>query len=168
MRALCFLAALALSIAPPSFATEIKPFDRGTLAEIVARHSGQPFIINYWSIDCPPCYKELTIWASLKRRYPTLAIILVATDGMEQLDSVTATLAERGVGQLESWLFASQDVSRLRYEIDRHWYGELPRTYFYSATGERLGVSGLVREPEVERWIEHNRRNAATGATDRP
>ncbi|HEB62893.1 MAG TPA: TlpA family protein disulfide reductase [Gammaproteobacteria bacterium] len=146
----------ALFIAMPLKAGDINAFKRGSLAKIVAQHSGTPFIVSYWSIDCPPCFKELKMWASLSQKFATLSIILVSTDGMEKQDLVAATLAELGVTELESWVFAESMVERLRFDIDPHWYGELPRTYFYSKRGEKYGVSGLIQAQQVLTWMQDN------------
>jgi len=142
-----------IGLSPIVQAQQTKAFVRGSLAQIVDQHSGTPFIVSYWSIDCPPCFKELAMWSRLSQQYPSLSVVLVSTDGWELRHTVTKSLSELSVSTLESWLYAEENADKLRFEIDPKWYGELPRTYFYTATGEAEGVSGLIKQTKVEAWI---------------
>jgi len=38
--------------------------------------------------------------------------------------------------------FAESDEERLRYSIDKNWYGELPRTYYYDTSHQVKTLSG--------------------------
>ena len=93
------------------------------------------------------------MWSKLSQQYPSLKVVLVSTDGWELRHTVTESLSELSVSTLESWLYAEENADKLRFEIDPKWYGELPRTYFYTATGEAEGVSGLIKQTKVEAWI---------------
>ncbi len=130
-----------------------QPFVRGSMAQIRARFAGEPLIVSFWSIDCPPCYRELSMWRKLSERFPHMNLLLVSTDGRQQAEEVMQVLREKGVDHLPSWQFAERHAQRLRYEIDRQWHGELPRTYFYSPTGESQAVSGLIEYGEVGQWL---------------
>ena len=155
MRLRTAVAVLTLSLSTPLQAEEIKPFVRGTLADIVTQYQNKAFIVSYWSVDCPPCYKELSMWSGLTNQYPDLPVVLVSTDGMEAKAVVRTTRHTLGVAHLPSWLFA-ESAERLRFEIDPQWYGELPRTYFYDSSGSRVGVSGLIKRQRVEQWMRKN------------
>lgn len=135
-------------------AGEIKPFVSGSLKKIQTAQSGSPFIISLWSIDCPPCYKEMETWRQLNQQHPDLKIILVATDDLEFQPDVLATTKQLRVDHFESWQFAEQNTDRLRFEIDKNWYGELPRTYLINAEGEATGVSGVIAYKTLEKWVE--------------
>ena len=137
-------------------AQQTQAFERGSLARIVDQHSGAPFVVSYWSIDCPPCFKELAMWSRLSQQYPSLSIVLISTDGWEMRHTVTESLSELSVSNLESWLYTEKNSDKLRFEIDPKWYGELPRTYFYDAAGEAKGVSGLIQQTKVEAWIKQH------------
>jgi hypothetical protein len=45
---------------------------------------------------------------------------------------------------------------KLRFEIDRRWYGEIPRTHFYDRAHQREIKTGLINQQFVEDWIARN------------
>jgi len=147
LLALCLLLPQLLLAATP------KPFVSGSMAEIKAAQDTKPMIVSFWSIDCPPCYKELAMWRELSLHMPQLKLVLVSTDEIDAEQEVIDVLQKAGVAQLESWQFADDHVQRLRYEIDKDWYGELPRSYFYSPAGQVEAVSGLVVQDRIEQWL---------------
>ncbi|HZV98273.1 MAG TPA: hypothetical protein VFF74_04715, partial [Methylophilaceae bacterium] len=57
----------------------------------------------------------------------------------------------------ERWQFAAADHDRLRYSVDRQWYGELPRSYFYDATHKVQALSGRPKAEWLERWLQNIR-----------
>ncbi|PCJ21646.1 MAG: hypothetical protein COB04_02755 [Gammaproteobacteria bacterium] len=134
----------------------IKPFVRGSMKGIESARKGQQFIVSLWSIDCPSCYEELAMWRSLKEKYPALDVVLISTDDLELQQDVQEVIDQLGVGNLALWQFSDSFAAALRFEIDSRWSGELPRTYFYSATGESVGRSGVVEQSKIEAWIEQN------------
>ncbi len=144
---------MLLCIAQLSMAEDIKPFVSSSMAQIKATQQQRPMIISFWSIDCPPCYTELRLWRELSRRHPQLNLVLVSTDAAENRAEVQQVLQELGVSHLQSWLFADGNGQRLRYEIDKRWYGELPRSYFYGPGSEPLALSGVVDSNKVEQWL---------------
>lgn len=144
---------LLLLLPPVLLAAEVRPFVSGSMAAITARQADEPLIVSFWSIDCPPCYKELDLWRALSRRYPALDLVLVSTDAPAAGAEVNRVLRQRGVAHLESWQFAISEVQRLRYEIDRRWYGELPRSYFFSPDGDVSAVSGVIDDEQVDAWL---------------
>src|SRR3569623_623551 len=136
------LAAAMLALAAAG-AQATAPFVRGRQQAIVAAQQGRPFVQALWSLDCVHCRDDLALLGRLRKQYPALQVILVATDAA-------------------SWLFADRFVERLRYEIDPQWFGELPRTYFYGADGKRTAVSGKLDARDVEQWIRTTARAAPT------
>lgn len=151
--AMCFV---ALSFAPASAAAvqEIKPFVRGSYQQIVSARQGKPFIVNFWSLSCGYCKVELAIFKKLAKKYPKLDLVLVSTDMPEEEKQVAAALAKIALSKAEAWLFADSFADRLRFEVDKKWQGELPRTYFFNANGEANAVSGKFEQKEVEQWIK--------------
>ncbi len=147
------LAVLCLLLPQLVQATSPKPFVSGSMAEIMTTQGEQPMIVSFWSIDCPPCYKELAMWRELNMRFPDLKLVLVSTDEGDAKHEVVEVLEKIGVAKLDSWQFADEYVQRLRYEIDKNWYGELPRSYFYSPSGQVKAVSGLVEQNKIEQWL---------------
>lgn len=140
-----------------------QPFTTGSMAQIINQQDGA-VIINFWSIDCPPCYKELKMWGELKKQHPALNVVLISTDAAEFRDEVMQTAAGLGVAHLESWQFA-ESAEHLRFEIDSRWFGELPRTYFRDRRGNTEAVSGLVKREMVEQWLQQNIATATVAST---
>jgi len=159
MKWLGFVAGLCLtvlSIVPhtASAAQEIKPFVRGSYQEIVATRKNKPFIVNFWSLSCGYCMVELEMLKKLAKKFPKLDLVLVSTDSPEEKKLVSATLAKYSLGRAEAWVFADSYTERLRFEVDKKWQGELPRTYFFSPKGEVTAISGKLEQKEVEQWIK--------------
>lgn len=162
-----YLLAMALLLtAQYAAATDAaQPLQRGSYARLVQAHAGKPFVVALWSVSCTHCGKDLEIFSRLLRQHPTFRLVLISTDEPEQQDEIAHSLqryelsisATAGAGQAESWVFADSYTERLRHEIDPKWYGELPRTYFYDAKGNKRGVSGVLDEREVTDWLRRAR-----------
>ncbi|MDD5300274.1 MAG: TlpA disulfide reductase family protein [Gallionella sp.] len=154
LMALCF--AILFFAPTPAVAVqqEIKPFVQGTYQQIVSARQGKPFILGFWSLSCGYCKVELAMLKKLARKYPKLDLVLVSTDTPEEEKMVSATLAKLSLNKAETWLFADGYADRLRFEIDKKWYGELPRTYFFNTNGEVKAISGKLEQGEVEQWIK--------------
>ena len=148
------LAVLLFSPAQAQAAQEIKPFVSGSYRQIVAARLGKPFVVNLWSLTCSYCKVELSMFKELAGKYPMLELVLISTDTPEEEKLVAATLAKFSLGKAEAWVFADSYTERLRFEIDRQWQGELPRTYFFSAKGEVNAISGELEQKEVEQWVK--------------
>lgn len=144
-----WLAAMLLALALPAHAQELKPFTPESLAQIEAARAGQPFVLAFWSLTCAHCQQEL---ADFGRR-PTENLVLISTDTPAEAEAVRATLARHGLERAEAWVFADDFAERLRYAVDRHWAGELPRSYFYAADGARRAISGRPEPALLERWL---------------
>lgn len=144
---------LALSTVLAHAGASPRPFVAGSLAKIQAERQGRPFVLALWSLGCTHCPSELRTLAALKRRYPKLDVVLVSTDAPEEAPRLAELAASYGLGKVEQWVFADPAPERLRFEIDRRWYGELPRTQFYDRQHKAEGVSGVVPETRFEEWL---------------
>lgn len=148
------LSALLLAWMSASHAAPPKPFVSGSMGEIVSAHAGKPFILGLWSLSCTHCRADLEILGRLAQKYPSLPLVLVATDSVEESAAVGAVLDKYGLGGTASWVFADAFTERLYFEIDRKWRGELPRTYFYDAGHRARAVSGKLDEAETATWVK--------------
>ncbi|MDE2583822.1 MAG: TlpA family protein disulfide reductase [Betaproteobacteria bacterium] len=153
---LLLLALLSGQVAAGGKAVEMRPFVAGSLQQIVAAHAGKPFLLGFWSLDCVHCGDELALLQRLHKDHPNLALVLVATDGEMDWSGLQAHLQAAGLGQTEQWVFADAMPERLRQEIDRHWYGELPRTYLYGRDGRATAVSGVLSAKHLGPWLRQN------------
>ncbi len=145
----CWLAVVLLLLAQPAGAQELKPFTPESLAQITASRAGTPFVLAFWSLTCTHCQQEL---ADFGRRQ-TANLVLISTDTPAEREAIRATLARHGLEKAEVWVFADEFAERLRYTVDRGWYGELPRSYFYAADGSRRAVTGRPDAALIERWL---------------
>lgn len=150
---LCFGLLLA---AQSAAAQELKPFVRGSYQQIVSARAGKPFIVSFWSLSCTYCATELSMLGKLLEKHRGIDLVLVSTDTPLDEAAIKATLDKSALGKAESWVYADSHADRLRYEVDREWHGELPRTYFFAAGEDARAASGKLDEAEVERWIRQH------------
>ncbi|NOX09394.1 MAG: TlpA family protein disulfide reductase [Gammaproteobacteria bacterium] len=135
---------------------QLRHFVSGSYSDIVLRYQNSSFILVFWSIDCPPCYEELTMLGGLYKQYPVLPVVLVSTDGLDVRTEVEVLISEKGLTGLESWIFTDSLSERLRFEVDKYWYGELPRSYFFSKNQPRHAVSGRLSHAYLMKWLNEN------------
>lgn len=109
-------------------------------------------MVVLWSMECPPCMRELEFLGGIRQQYDDLDFVLVSTDDISIRHDIQKMLGIHGLEGIESWVFAEANTKRLRYQIDRAWYGELPRTYFYDAEHNRTGLSGALTLQHLEAW----------------
>ncbi len=152
IRGFIFFAALLAFVAVQ--AQELKPFVRGSQQVIVASHQDKPFILALWSLDCTHCIDDMALLGKLSKKYRNLDLVLVSTDSPEQTQQIARTLQHYRLSHADSWVFADGYVERLRFEVDPQWYGELPRTYFFDASGHSTAISGKIDRKEIEHWIQ--------------
>lgn len=140
----------------PNAAESVHPFKLGSLAQVLGAREGQPFVLVLWSLDCQYCPTELKMLSELKRNHPKLDVVLIATDTVNEMSQLNSRAESYGMGKAEQWVFAEDMPERLRFEIDRRWYGEVPRTYFYDKKHQREAKTGLVSKKFVEDWLDRN------------
>jgi thiol-disulfide isomerase/thioredoxin len=149
-----FSIVLICSTAKPAAAgTSLHTFAVGSLEKIRADYAGRPFLLVLWSLDCPPCRKELNLLGELKKRHPDFNLVLISTDSAELSDQVSSVLDSRRLAKTDAWIFSETGAERLRYMIDPAWYGEMPRSYFYDPEHNRAGVSGALKADQIEAWL---------------
>lgn len=131
----------------------LKAFESDSMASIEDIRQGEAFVMVLWSIECPPCLKELKLLSKFKHTDLSTRFILVSTDGEDYRDELEALINVEGLAGYEHWLFKDSIPERLRYKIDPTWYGELPRAYFYDEQGERIAHSGVLTEEILQAWL---------------
>lgn len=152
MKRLVLLLALLAGLAE----AEVRPFGPGSLQQIQAERSGKPFILALWSATCTHCPSELKALGELSRQHPGLDIVLVAADTPAETPQLEKLAADYGLGRQAQWVFADAQPEKLRFAIDRRWYGELPRTYFFDAQHRREAGSGVMPVERLERWVREH------------
>ena len=149
-----WLAVLLCLAAVAVQAADIKPFVRGSMAEISAARQGKPYILAFWSLACTHCREELGLLSGLLKQHPGLSVVLVSTDTPEEGAEIAATLAGYQLGGAESWVFADSFSERLRAAVDKKWHGELPRTYLYDRAHQASAHSGKLRPEQLATWLQ--------------
>ena len=145
--ALCSSAALASSV--------LKPFQIDSLQQITDERQGRAFMLVLWSIDCPPCLKELAQLQHYSDQFSDDSLVLISTDDPRHAPSVLRLLQQHQLEQQDNWIFSGSMPERLRHRIDPGWYGELPRSYFYDESHQRRAHSGILKKPMLEQWLKN-------------
>lgn len=148
---------LSLGLSPAATANEIRVLQPGQWPALLAEHPGQPKLIAFWSATCAHCPGELKALGQLKRQYPALHIVLIAADSPRDIPLLAELAQQYGLAQTPQWVFAEVPPEQLRFEIDRHWYGELPRTLFIDRQGRSTGRSGVQSKRTLAHWARHGR-----------
>ncbi len=131
----------------------LKAFQVSSIEEITAERNNQSFMVVIWSVNCPPCIKELSNIQEYRNEFSKTSLVLVATDGPQYSETVQQILFDNQLAQMDNWIFTGSMPERLRHAIDPGWYGELPRTYFYDAIHQRVSHSGALTRTMLERWL---------------
>ena len=145
--------ACALMLGTANAADRVAVFESANAARIAASQQGKPFVLVVWSLDCVYCKRNFDALGKLRAQHPGLRVVTLATDSAEASPQVQKTL-ERVRLTRNAWVFGHEPQERLRYAVDPDWMGEMPRTYFYRADGQRQGVSGVISEAD---WARHLR-----------
>ncbi|MBI5165143.1 MAG: TlpA family protein disulfide reductase [Magnetospirillum sp.] len=143
-------------------AAEVNPFLPGSWQAIRAAHADRLLVVHLWSLSCAPCLAELPHWGRLKWDRREMTLVLINTDTPAQAGRAAVALARAGLGRAEAWTFADPHAERLRFEIDRRWQGELPRTLMIAADGTVEVLSGAVGTAPVAAWLDRQ----GTGGAD--
>ncbi|UDM53951.1 hypothetical protein [Cupriavidus sp. MP-37] len=147
------LTACALMLGNANAADRVAMFESANAARIAASQQGKPFVLVVWSLDCVYCKRNFDALGKLRAKHPGLRVVTLATDSADALPQVQQVLGRVGLTR-NAWVFGHEPQERLRYAVDPEWMGEMPRTYFYRADGQRQGVSGVISEGD---WARHLR-----------
>ncbi len=129
-------------------------FDSAIYKDIKKNYQGKKWLTLLWSVDCPPCMKELAIVQSLQQQQRELAIVIINVDTYEESEQQRdKILAHFNLASQTNLHFSEGLVDQSRYLIDPHWFGELPRSYFIDEAGTFHGKSGLASKQLLEKWL---------------
>ncbi len=145
---------VALLLSHTAAAEAPRAFVAGSYARILAEHRDRPLIISFWSLTCSHCQEELAALGKLAGAHPATAIVLVSTDTPEDAAAIATTLRRHRLERAASWVFADDVPERLRFEIDRRWRGELPRTHLIAPGKPMRVVIGRADPAELAQWLQ--------------
>lgn len=147
---------LALMAIQSACAAELRAFGQGEMARQMAEHQGRAFVLTLWGLDCPYCKGTLRQLAALAKTHPAIDVVVVSTDSLGDGKAIAAVLATAGLTKRDTWVFADEAAERLRYEIDRRWAGEMPRTYLFDREHKVTAFSGPLAEGVLKQWLKRN------------
>ena len=90
----------------------------------------------------------------LMENYPAFNLVLISTDSPGDKNELLSVIDGKGIASADIWVFSQANSSRLRFEVDRVWYGELPRSYFFDGQHKRRAVSGVLKQEAVVGWLK--------------
>lgn len=129
-------------------------FSQHSFEQIKKQHLGKRWLMLLWSVDCPPCFKELALVQKLSEKKPNIAVVIINADDHEDAtEEREKVIRDFKLSQLPNFHFSDSSATQNRYIIDRTWYGELPRSYFIDKSGKFHGRSGLVSEQLLKKWL---------------
>jgi hypothetical protein len=123
--------------------SQITPFEPDTMKVIEREHQGRDFWVLLWDLECTYCMKSMRHAVEAQQRHPNLTVVTIATDPATKAPELRERLAELGLHS-SAFAFGSASTEALRYAIDPLWTGEKPRSYRYSASGQREAISGVL------------------------
>lgn len=121
--------------------------------QLKQQHLGKKWLMLLWSVDCPPCFKELKLINKMNQQYDDLAIIIVNTDEQVDASERQKIIDEHQLQGFQHFYFEDGQTAHNRFVIDPSWYGELPRSYFVDVSGKFYGKSGLIAEELLSKWL---------------
>lgn len=151
-----FVGLLLAVLAVVAQGADLRPIGRGDIGRLLAERQGHPVALTLWSIDCPHCKGTLRQLAALVKQNPGIDLIVVSTDNIGERKTIGAMLAATGLGERDTWVFGDEAPERLRFEIDKRWGGEMPRTYLFDADRKVVAFSGPLAEEAVTAWLARN------------
>lgn len=141
-------------LAPALVSADHKAFRADSLKQIEQQYVGKSFLMVLWEISCFPCHEEMALLGKLKQAHPDASVVMISTDDISKQKEISLMLESHGLGDIDSWLFADQNIEKLRYSIDPEWFGELPRNYIYDVDSSRIGFSGKLTPEILVEWIK--------------
>lgn len=151
-----YAVALLLTTGIASHADSFRPFTADSFEVIKASFADSEFLVGLWSVDCPPCLVELDMMGEVLKLNPDLPFVLISTDSIEDREFAAEFLEDFDLHQIESWMFADNFEERLRYSIDPNWFGELPRSYFFSSDHQMSAHSGIMTPELLQTWFSRD------------
>jgi thiol-disulfide isomerase/thioredoxin len=146
----------SLVVMPSAFTVEF-PFNENTITYLKNKYQGKKWLMVLWSVECPPCIKELALIESILEKNESLPIVVINTDGDKSLDADRKNLITQfKLDKIETYCFTDGQTDTSRFQVDANWFGELPRSYFFNEQGQSSGRSGLLSKEIIQQWLTIN------------
>lgn len=150
---------LSVALASEALAAgSIQPFESDSVERIIQAQHGKAFLLIVWSLDCQYCQASLKAVSQEKDRRKTFSVVTISTDALDDPEAVT--LMNQRLSSLRmtsnAWAFGAASPEQLRYAIDPKWHGEMPRSYWFNARGERSAYSGVITKKLIAEKLAAN------------
>jgi thiol-disulfide isomerase/thioredoxin len=131
----CIIAAMPLGVAP-ALGADVETVSAEDVQALIMENEGVVVVVNFWATWCPPCLKEfpdlIDVYEQNQER--GVAVIAVSMNADDETEDV-ASFLERFKPPFPIYRAASVDEAFFN-GIVQPWYGELPITLVYDASGE--------------------------------
>ena len=142
-----------LAQAEPSAKGSVE-FNKVLFEQVKQDNITQKWLVLLWSVDCPPCMKELALVQKLQQKQKNLAVVMINTDTEESSEQERSDIIKHfNLVNLKKFHFTEGQEAQQRYQVDPQWFGELPRSYFIDEQGKFHGKSGLIAEELLTQWL---------------
>ena len=92
----------------------LKPFLPGSYQQLLDSNANKPFMLVVWSITCSSCLKDMALLNKLHKTHPNINMVMLATDDASSTEQIQQILAKNELTGLENWLFADENLQKLR------------------------------------------------------
>jgi len=130
----------------------LKNWGSNSLKQLSTQYQQRPFLLVFWSLECPACYKEFEALSTWKKNHHNSHLVIVSTDPLDMEDEVKNVLVEYELTQSDVWIFSNEPSAKIRNSIDSTWFGELPRSYFFDTQHQSHAHSGALTSTQLKKW----------------
>lgn len=134
----------------------LQAFRPDSFEQIRASHAGKPFVVVLWGLECAYCESSFAALAQAQQKqgFPVVTIATDSVDDPQARRLIMKKLEATGLAS-EPWAFGAAPAEQLRYTIDPKWFGEMPRTYWFNAQGEKRAYSGELSTSVIDKLSSH-------------
>jgi thiol-disulfide isomerase/thioredoxin len=131
--------------APPQ---EIRPITAKQVRALVADNKGKIVVINFWATWCPPCVREFPALTKAYEQYHDKGVNMyaVSMNAPEEKAEIEEFL-QAHKPPFPVYIKDTQDAT-FNEAVLKGWFGEMPMTLVFDATGKRVLAHTAEITPE--------------------